>query len=136
MIKGGIEFGSHTLNHANLGSSAVDLERELIESKRLIEEKLGISIWAVSYPFGLVTDFNKRVKELSLRAGYSCGLSAMNGVNDASSDIFELRRIGIEASDDMFTFRAKLNGALDLLEFKDRPFFNKLLRKANRVLGV
>ena len=60
----------------------------------------------------------------------------MNGVNTLQTDVFELRRIGIEASDNMFTFRAKLNGALDVLMIKDKPIFNKLLNIFNRLIGV
>jgi hypothetical protein len=36
----------------------------------------------------------------------------------------------------MFTFRAKLNGALDLLSFKDTPVFYRLLKMLNKLLGV
>ena len=136
MAQGGIGFGSHTINHANLGKIDVDVESEIIESKRIIEKELGKKVWAISYPFGLVTDFSDRVKKVAVQAGYTCGCSAMNGVNDYNSDMFELRRIGIEGSDNMFTFRAKLNGALDLLEIKDWPVFNRLLRFFNRLIGV
>jgi peptidoglycan/xylan/chitin deacetylase (PgdA/CDA1 family) len=136
MSRNGIEFGSHTKNHANLGMDGVDIKNEIEESKKLIEKELKKNVWAISYPFGLIRDFNKEAKQIAMQAGYTCGCSAMNGANDANSDLFELRRIGIEASDNMFTFRAKLNGALDLLVIKDMPFFNKLLRLFNKLISV
>ena len=136
MAQGGIEFGSHTISHANLGGKGVDAKSEIEVSKKIIEKELGFKIWAISYPFGLLKNFNQQTKYLACQAGYACGCSAMNGVNDTNSDIFELRRIGIEASDNMFTFRAKLNGALDLLEIKDWPMFNWMLRIFNRMIGV
>lgn len=136
MVREGITFGSHTLTHANLGARWVDVDREIRESKQIIEKRLNAEVWAISYPFGLRRDFNQEVKRLSERAGYTCACSAMNGVNGYRSDIFALKRIGVEASDTMFTFRAKLNGALDLLEIKDWPVFNWLLRLCNKMLRV
>lgn len=136
MKRGGIEFGSHTLSHANLGREDTHTQEEIRESKRLIEKESGSNIRAISYPFGLIGDFNPQVKAAAYAAGYICGCSAMNGVNNSKTDIFELRRIGIEASDNMFTFRAKLNGALDLLMIKDTLIFNRLLKRFNRLIGA
>lgn len=135
MQKEGIEFGSHTLNHANLGQGRY-IDDEIVESKKVIDKELDTETLAISYPFGLLKDFNQRVKDKSREAGYTCGCSAMNGTNDYRTDAFELKRIGIEASDNMFTFRAKLNGALDLLIVKDKPLFNGLLNVFNRLIGV
>jgi hypothetical protein len=131
-----VEFGSHTINHVNLGSNDIDVKSEIEESKKIIEHELRNKVWVISYPFGLVRDFNQIAKHLAVQAGYTCGCSAMNGANDSNTDIFELRRIGIEGSDNMFTFRAKLNGALDLLTIKDLPFFNRMLKSVNKAIGV
>lgn len=136
MAQDGFDFGSHTTSHVNLGKCNIDLKNEISASKKIIERELERGVWAISYPFGLITDFSSAVKQMASEAGYSCGCSAMNGVNDSGTDIFELRRIGIEASDNMFTFRSKLNGALDLLILKDKPIFNKLLSIFNRLIGV
>jgi len=135
MAKNNICFGSHTINHVNLAKVA-DFKKEITDSKEIIEKELGNKIDMISYPFGLVTDFNQDVKKSAEDAGYIFGFTAMNGVNDSSTDLFELRRIGIESSDNMFTFRAKLNGALDLLEVKDCIFLNKILRFFNRLMKV
>jgi len=136
MAKAGIDFGSHTLSHANLACLGIAKEREIQESKRIIEKELKKEVWAISYPFGLINNFDLEAKEIVKRAGYLCGLTAMNGVNNEKTDIFALRRIGIEASDNMFTFKAKLNVALDLLTIKDRPLFKKALDLFNRLIGV
>lgn len=136
MAQSGIDFGSHTESHVNLGGETADLKREISESKKLIERELQKEVWAISYPFGLIRDFSENVKRMARDAGYTAGFSAMNGVNDSKTDIFGLKRIGIEASDNMFTFRAKLNGALDLLAIKDTLIMNKLLSIFNRLLGV
>jgi peptidoglycan/xylan/chitin deacetylase (PgdA/CDA1 family) len=132
-----ISFGSHSLNHANLGKIFPDeLREEIEESKKMIENKLEQEVLAISYPFGLISDFNTRVIEGTKQAGYTCGFTAMYGVNTEKTDLFRLRRIGIEASDNMFTFRAKLNGALDLLMLKETRIVQIAVRAANRILGV
>jgi len=136
MQQGGVEFGSHTLHHANLGKGDSDLNSEVGDSKEIIEKQLGVKVRSISFPFGLCRDFDATVKRLAQEAGYECGCSAMNGVNGYASDIFELRRIGVEASDTMFTFRAKLNGVLDLLVMKDAPLCNRILNALNRLVGV
>jgi peptidoglycan/xylan/chitin deacetylase (PgdA/CDA1 family) len=136
MATAGIDFGSHTCSHANLAEAGKDLQKEIINSKKTIEDNLKEKVMFISYPFGLCRDFNQEVKRIAIEAGYICGCSAMNGINDTNTDIFELRRIGIEASDNMFTFRAKLNGALGLLVFKDNLIFNKFLNLVNRLIGV
>ncbi|MBI4707533.1 MAG: polysaccharide deacetylase family protein [Candidatus Omnitrophica bacterium] len=135
MSRYGIDFGSHTINHANLGK-VTDFKKEITDSKEIIEKELGSKIDMISYPFGLVIDFNQDVKKVAEEAGYIFGFTAMNGVNDVSTDLFELRRIGIESSDNMFTFLAKLNGELDLLEIKNCIFLNKILRVFNRLMKV
>jgi peptidoglycan/xylan/chitin deacetylase (PgdA/CDA1 family) len=136
MSCGGIEFGSHTLQHADLGARAYDVSRELKESKEVIERKLNVPVYAISYPYGLSHNFNAKIKEMTKNSGYLCGVSAMNGINAIATDVYELRRIGIESSDTLFTFRAKLNGALDVLIIKDKPPFCWMLRLMNRMIGV
>jgi len=132
-----ITFGSHSLNHANLGQiSLEEMNKEIAESKRVIEENLGNRVVAVSYPYGLYSDFNAQTVEQVKKAGYVCGFTAMYGLNTLKSDLFRLRRIGIEASDNMFTFKAKLNGALDLLILKETRFVQRIVECANRILGV
>ena len=51
---------------------------------------------------------------------YEVAVTARYGWNTARTDPFELRRIGIEAGDTLWTLRAKLDGALDLL--RSGPF--------------
>lgn len=137
MFSDSISFGSHSLNHANLGKIfRNELRAEIEESKKIIENKLGQEVSAISYPFGLISDFNTRVIEETKQAGYTCGFTAMYGLNTPKSDLFRLRRIGVEASDNMFTFRAKLNGALDILMLKETIIVQTTVKFINRMLGV
>jgi hypothetical protein len=57
---------------------------------------------------------------------YTYACSNVYGINSNNTNIFALKRIGIETSDNFFIFKNKLNGALNILSFKDTRFFQKL----------
>ncbi len=116
MADWGVEFGSHGLSHGRLISlSDVDLKREVRDSKNIIENELGRPVRYFSYPYGTLHDFDGRVETCVREAGYAAAFSAVFGGNSPQSDAFCLKRINVEASDTLFTLRAKLNGALGLL---------------------
>ncbi len=55
MISSGVvQIASHSYAHCNLTFPFVDLNREVIESKRILEEKLDQPITSFIYPFGKV----------------------------------------------------------------------------------
>jgi peptidoglycan/xylan/chitin deacetylase (PgdA/CDA1 family) len=76
----GFEIGSHTVNHPNLALlSAEEVERELVNSRKTIEDKLGRPVRWFAYPYGdpehLAPEQVKMVKE----AGYEACFSAHHG---------------------------------------------------------
>lgn len=67
----GITFASHTATHPRLTwLGETEVARELTSSHRAIQRALDASSWAVSYPFGAVTE---RERRLALEAGYTAG---------------------------------------------------------------
>jgi peptidoglycan/xylan/chitin deacetylase (PgdA/CDA1 family) len=65
----GIEIGSHSLTHPDLTRlSDNDLVTELSESKKRLEDCLGIPISSISFPFG---SWNTRVWAFAQRCGYA-----------------------------------------------------------------
>ncbi len=125
----GISFGSHGLSHGRFkGLTDEVLLRELTESKGKIEKEIGQAVHFFSYPYGTSVDFDQKSERFTREAGYEAALSARFGTNDSRTDRFALKRIGIEASDTLFTFRSKLNGALGLLAFFDWPPVRRLIR--------
>lgn len=71
----GADIASHSISHDNMarprrrGNVPYDewLWKELAESKRIIEEKLGITVTTFAYPFGV---HNEMVQQKGLEAGY------------------------------------------------------------------
>jgi peptidoglycan/xylan/chitin deacetylase (PgdA/CDA1 family) len=55
LAKAGFEIGSHGMEHAPLnGGSASFLERELVESRRLLEDATGAEVRSFAYPYGVL----------------------------------------------------------------------------------
>lgn len=101
MHNAGIEFGSHTMTHPILAQVQGDteLDFELKESKKVLEQKLGEKVVSFSYPTGGANAFNARTKQKVKEAGYSFAVSYMHGINsvqDIMSDPFELKRLDMD----------------------------------------
>ncbi|MBI4437187.1 MAG: polysaccharide deacetylase family protein [Candidatus Omnitrophica bacterium] len=138
MQRGGlVTFGSHTMSHALFSDLSPQQAREEIStSKRLLEEKLGKGLYAFTYPFGTALEATDSVKHLVRESGFYCACTAMIGGNGKGSDLFALRRTPIEWSDGMDLFKKKLEGALDLLAFKDSRFGQTLKGWVGPFFGI
>ena len=89
----GIEFGSHTLSHSDLTKiSNEEAKKELAESKKILEEKLGREIKSFAYPYG---NCNEEVKKIAREAGYKLVYATDNAPLGLHEDLFQIRRIGI-----------------------------------------
>lgn len=130
MAASGITFGSHGQTHARLTELDPErLRREIFLSKERIEFETNRPVQFFSYPYGTDCDFDQGVKSLVREAGYEAGFSALFGTNGPGSDLWTLRRIGIEASDTLFTLQAKLNGALGLLSLFNFSLLRRFIRR-------
>lgn len=57
----GMEIGSHSLTHPDFRTlNPTELQYELQESKKIIEERIGATVVSFSFPFGFVTHRAKR----------------------------------------------------------------------------
>ena len=108
---GTLRFGAHTVTHPNLLMLGDDLARnEIVESKRRLEERLGMSIDSFSYPAGL---YSQREVEFVRSAGYRLAVTCDPGLNTEGGDLLRLRRTQIDGSDAHLDFQAKLAGGHD-----------------------
>lgn len=105
-----ITFGSHSLGPGPLINikSEQELKRQIFESKKILEEKLGRKAVLFSYPEGR---FNDKIKELVKDAGYKAAVVTSPGKKFAGDDIFVLKRLRISAtSDNLFVFWIETSG--------------------------
>lgn len=108
MAAAGVEFGSHTVTHPNLTQlSDVELDWELAESKRVLEERLQRPIDTLAYPIGTTSAFDARVIAATERHGFKLGVTYVTGANPfAGLRRYELRRHGIGLGMTPHYFRA------------------------------
>lgn len=116
MAAGGIEFGSHTHSHAILSTlGPSELERELSESKAIIEKELSRPCSLFSYPNGTPRDFSPRDQAALDRQGYRAAATQVGGFNLPGENPYELRRINISRSKNFTYFQAMVTGIVGLI---------------------
>lgn len=92
----GFEVGAHTVNHLNLGACAPNVAgKEITESKRHIEDKLGKAISGFAYPFGWKRSMSELTAQLVREAGFTYCCSNYGGKVKNQSDLFNVQRTGV-----------------------------------------
>lgn len=116
-----ITFGSHTHTHPILTEiSLEDAEKEIVQSKNILEDKLGESAELFAYPLGQPKTFNTQIIELLKKHGFKLACSARWGHNNDTADLFALQRIRIDACDTLSDFKDKINGKWDFIRWVQR----------------
>ncbi|MGB8214194.1 MAG: polysaccharide deacetylase family protein [Anaerolineales bacterium] len=88
-----IEIGAHTVNHVSLSVLPVEAqEKEIIESKIVLEKILDRPVVSFSYPFGGRSDYTPDTVRLVREAGFSCACSNFQGRVTMLSDPYQLPR--------------------------------------------
>ena len=110
----GWTLGSHALTHAVLSRLADDEVRtELAASRRELEDRLGVAVDLLAYPFGTPGTVSRRVRELAREAGYAAAFLAVAGPLRRDSDRFALPRCKVLGNDAPGLFQAVVDGRLD-----------------------
>ena len=110
----GFSFGSHTLTHPILTEvSPTQARRELVESRRRLEDELGEPVRTLAYPNGSRADFSPAIEELAMESGYSAAFTLVPGPTrhrEARAEPMAIRRIAVYLPDGDRRFRAKIAG--------------------------
>ncbi len=105
-----IDIGSHTLGPVPLIDikSEEEVKRQIFESKKILEERLGQPILAFSYPEGR---FTLSIKEWGKEGGYHGSVTTNPGKKFPNDDVFALKRLRISAtSDNLLVFWIESSG--------------------------
>ena len=118
MADAGVDIQSHSLSHpyltmrrhASFDEAAYVqwAERELAESKRLLEKETGKKVEFLAYPYG---DYDTRLTKLVAKAGYNAALTCDFGRVKQGSDPLRMRRFVIDDRMDFAAFRRYLGAA-------------------------
>lgn len=103
------EIGSHTMRHANLEkASPEDARWEIGESKKRLEDKLGVPMEAFGYPYGAGA-YDPRLREAVYESGYRMDFGIKQGKTWPSDFRAEpLKRLYIRGDDNMLDFRLNM----------------------------
>ena len=107
-----MEFGAHTVNHEILPELPDDVkDREILDSKKIIENRIGKPIAAFAYPNG---SFNDDVKG-RVSSCFDCALTSTEGLNHTGTDRYELRRFNIFNGMKMWEFKLAISGTMEFI---------------------
>jgi len=113
-MKSVVDFQSHTVYHPLLPQcSASRALVEISESKIELENKFGLSIYALAYPNG---DYSVREIAAAKASGYSCALTCDVGFNSRTTPPFQLKRICINDDAGITELLVKASGLWGFLK--------------------
>jgi len=121
MVAGGITIGSHTRTEAYLPDLSLAQQKdEIQESKRILEENLGVSIDYFCYPIG---GFSDQIKGIVQEAGYKAACATNRGYDRFNKDVFELNRVRFSDKDNRNDYLwMKLSGYYNLFRKAKNPY--------------
>jgi hypothetical protein len=85
----------------------------------VLEQATGRPVRLFAYPYGLWDDFDAAAESAVASAGFSAACSTHFGRGSAPAERYRLRRVGIEATETLASFRRKLEGAYDWSVWKE-----------------
>lgn len=102
ILSGHVAVASHSMNHVNLSDEGIDLEREIVASKRVLEEKLGFRVDSFVLPYG---KYNAATVALA-REHYSYVFRIGNALNPSWEGIggliYRIKGDALRTADDLF----------------------------------
>ncbi|MCJ7782511.1 MAG: polysaccharide deacetylase family protein [Desulfobacterales bacterium] len=94
--KDGITIGSHSHTHPILSRMPIQKAKdEILNSKKIVENKVDIEVKHFSFPNGREEDFSEELRDYCREIGFESICSVIYGTNDASEgNAFTLKRVG------------------------------------------
>lgn len=127
-----VHFGSHGVDHPQLGLMPLDRARqELIESREAIELHTGMPCRHLAYPNG---SFNEDTVSLARSCNYSSAVTTMPGLNRSREEMLTLRRLAFPHSDKpakILTAASGLSPQWSKLRFGKRTKKPSAIRRLN-----
>ena len=128
MVKSGIDFGAHTMNHTDLSRlSREQARQEIVDSKLLIQKYLEKDAQFFAYPYGRLTNETKAI----VKDEFLGACSVTFGFVDRESNVYTLPRI------DMYYFsRNKFFRFIGTPMFSVYIIFRSVLRSINNNVHI
>jgi peptidoglycan/xylan/chitin deacetylase (PgdA/CDA1 family) len=101
--------------------------KELVQSKKIIEEQLGVACSHFAYPYGLL---NERTRELVQQASFKTACTTRSGFNNTERDPLMLHRIEVYGDDSTWKLKQKIRFGMN-----DASWFFPLKYYSTRLLA-
>ena len=115
-----VQIASHSYSHKNLIASDVDLRNELLKSKEILENKLGVEVESFVYPFG---KYDQNVLNETMKS-YKYSFRIGNGVNKdfrgVNGVVYRIDGDFLESPSDIFSFA-------NMLKFRAKTFIKTIV---------
>lgn len=109
MIDSGlVQIGSHSHSHVNLLEKGVDLEEELVISKNILEEKLGIKIESFVFPFGKYNEEIAKEAHKHYQYLFRIGNAIHNDFSGIKGVIYRVDGDNLTKVDELFSFKNRM----------------------------
>ncbi|MBM2623289.1 polysaccharide deacetylase family protein [Actinoplanes sp. LDG1-06] len=107
----GFDFGSHTVTHQRLADQGeAEARRELVDSKRELEDELGIAIRDFAAPYGHpAVDFGKRDVTAAQEAGYTSFASTLRPAMRPGDSPMMIHRQGLHPAWPIWAVRTRVH---------------------------
>ena len=114
-----VTFGSHGMSHISLKNlSKSQIESELRESKKILEQHLQKQIHYYAFPYGQRKDFGCVNPDLLHEIGYKAAMTTLWRRHNCNENPYLLRRIEVKPTDNMAVFQRYLTKKIDFRYIK------------------
>lgn len=111
LASGLVDIGAHSCSHSILTRVPLAVaRREIGESRRILQQRLGVPVDFFAYPNGGPQDFNREVMRCVQQAGYLAAVTLVEGVCRPDDDPFAWRRISVSGGFTRQALAAKVAG--------------------------
>lgn len=119
----GIEFGGHSMTHSKMSQIEKEIaHQEIIESRDILEKKLGKKMECFAYPYG---DRDEGVRKFVREEGYEFAVATDSGDISFQEDLYNIRRIGIFPTNGLRSFKRKVSGKYNFIKIKREQRHNR-----------
>lgn len=124
-------IGDHTSTHhrMELKDTKEDLEYEILQSKKCLEEKLESTIEIFCWCGGEEQHYTKRAADMVKASGYKYGFMTNSFPITPTNDFFHIQRTNIEANWPMYLVKFQICGLMDWKFKRKRERIDKFLKK-------
>jgi peptidoglycan/xylan/chitin deacetylase (PgdA/CDA1 family) len=134
IARAGIEVGAHSTTHPQLDQlDGEHLRRELFDSKKELEDHLGVEVPGLAYPFGYSS---AAVRQVVRQAGYAYSYAVDNRIAALGSDLFAIPRLTVKRSTTVAEFGRLVDGENTIALRQDRLLTTgwSVVRRTRRAL--